>query len=85
MNKLILAAAAVASLGLSVAAHAADGRDTSERAGYSQTFRERSMTPSYNAPAQTVYEGRNATTTAPTAGVEPYIAQEIEANARSTR
>ncbi|HEY9213873.1 MAG TPA: hypothetical protein VIQ29_13625 [Ancylobacter sp.] len=83
MNKLILAAAAVASLGLSVAAHA-ESRDPAERAAYNQTVREQSLTPSYNAQSQAVYEGRNATTTAPTAGVEPYIAQEIEANARST-
>ena len=33
----------------------------------------------------TVYEGRNATTMSPsTQGVEPYIANQIEGNARST-
>lgn len=85
MNKLIIAAATVASLGLSVAANAADGRDTSERAVYSQGTAQPTLAPSYDAQSQTVYEGRNATTVAPTTGVEPYIAQQIEGNARSSR
>lgn len=81
MNKLILAAAAVATLGLTAAAHA-DGRDPAERAAYNETIRNSAQLA---VPGAGVVEGRNATVAVPTAGVEPYIQQQIEQNARSTR
>ncbi|QFR31716.1 hypothetical protein [Ancylobacter sp. TS-1] len=70
MNKILLAAVALATFG-SVAAQAADGRDASL----------------YTAPANAqvqVVEGRNATVAVPTTN-DGYIAQSVEANARSTR
>lgn len=84
MNKFIIAAATVASLGLSVAANAADGRDPTVGVD-GQTTSQPAQT--YDAQSSAVYEGRNATVapSAPTTGVEPYIAGQIEGNARSTR
>ena len=82
MNKFIIAAATVASLGLSVAANAADGRDKTvdvNGQSISQPVQQ------FDAQSPAVYEGRNATSTAPTTGVEPYIAGQIEGNTRSTR
>lgn len=73
MNKILIAAVALATLG-SVAAQAADGRDASlyERA-----------TPAQAEAAAPVVEGRNATVAAPAAS-DAYIKQAVEANARST-
>ena len=82
MNKFLIAAATVASLGLSVAAHAAEGRDTTVGVN-GQTVSQPAQ--SFEAQSPAVYEGRNATTTAPTTGVEPYIANQIEGNTRSAR
>jgi len=69
MNKIIIAAVALATFG-SVAAQAA-GRDSSL---YSRP------TPAVQAQ---VVEGRNATVAAPAAS-DAYINQAVEANARST-
>ncbi|MCK0209023.1 hypothetical protein MWN33_13380 [Starkeya koreensis] len=72
MNKIILAAVALATFG-SVAAQAA-GRDAT-------------LYTRISPPAQTqaqVVEGRNAAVSAP-AGSDAYIAQSVEANARSTK
>lgn len=81
MNKLILAAATVATLGLTVAAHA-ESRDPAERAAYNETIR---TAPQHAVPGTALVEGRNAAVAAPTTGVEPYIQQQIEQNSRSTR
>lgn len=81
MNKLILTAFAVATLGLTAAAHA-DGRDPAERAAYNETIRNSAQ---HVVPNAGLVEGRNAAVAAPTTGVEPYIQQQIEQNARSTR
>lgn len=47
----------------------------------------RNTVASEHLPDGVVYEGRNVTTThrVETRGVEPYIAQQIEVNARSSR
>lgn len=82
MNKLILAAAAVATLGLTAAAHA-ESRDPAERAAYNETVRTSAQLA---IPGAGLVEGRNAAVVSqPTAGVEPYIQQQIEQNARSAR
>jgi len=81
MNKFLIAAVTVASLGLSVAANAADGRDKTVDVNGQSTSQP---VQQFDAQSPALYEGRNATSTAPTTGVEPYIASQIEGNARSS-
>jgi hypothetical protein len=75
MNKILLAAVALASFG-SVAASAADGRDAS--------LYERAVPAQAEAAQAPVVEGRNAAVALPTVS-DAYINQSVEANARSTR
>lgn len=78
MNKIIIATIALVTFGGAGAAYAK--QDANERAAYYETIRNQVTAP---AP---VTEGRNAATAAPgTVGVEPYIKQQIDANARSSR
>ncbi|GLK69897.1 hypothetical protein KHC23_21165 [Ancylobacter dichloromethanicus] len=71
MNKILIAAVALAAFG-SVAAQAA-GRDA--------TVYTRAVSP--KVQSQQVVEGRNATVTLPAVS-DAYINQAVEANARST-
>lgn len=79
MNKfayIIAAAASFSYIGTSEAK-----QDRYERRAW------RTTVASEHVPAGVVYEGRNVTMThrVETLGVEPYIAQQIELNARSSR
>ncbi|WP_018389871.1 hypothetical protein [Ancylobacter sp. FA202] len=74
MNKLILTAVALATLG-SVGAQAA-GRDA--------TVYTRAVAPQAQPAQPNVVEGRNATVSVPAVS-DAYINQAVEANARSTR
>ncbi|WP_428029252.1 hypothetical protein [Ancylobacter sp.] len=74
MNKIIIAAVALATLG-SVGAQAA-GRDA--------TLYPRATAPQTQPAQPKLVEGRNATVVLPTVS-DAYINQAVEANARSTR
>lgn len=80
MNKIIFALAALATVGFAATAEAK--RDNNERAAFSQTVRSETLAPT-TAP---VLEGRNAAVAAPAStGVEPYISQSIEQDARGNK
>ncbi len=74
----ILAMTSFVTLG-AVSAHAA-GRDKTWQSGWEQSISR----PASAVSSSVVVEGRNVTLQARTEGVEPYIANQIEANHRST-
>lgn len=78
MNKLLIATVALATFGFAATAEAK--RDNNERDAFAQTVRSETLAPA-------LVEGRNAAVAAPAqaAGVEPYIAQSVEQDARSTK
>jgi type 1 fimbria pilin len=79
MNKILIAAVALATFG-SVAAQAA-GRDATL---YPRASAPQAQTQQVQPQAQrNIVEGRNATVTLPTVS-DAYINQSVEANARST-
>lgn len=79
MNKLVYILAAAASFSYVGASEAK--QDHYERQAWKNTA------TGAHVPVGPVYEGRNVTTShrVETLGVEPYIAQQIELNARSSR